>query len=1136
MRWMLISGVLVACGSDTGTKTFNANPSIQIMSHAETVEGVEGDVLSFRAQTSDTNHDLDELNVIWYLDQEPICDWETPSEAGESFCEIQIGAVDAVVVAEVHDPIGAAGRAQVNLLVTPNDPPRAEILQPTAVTPLYSDQLVAFVAEVGDNEDPAENLNLAWESSLDGVLSLETIPDSNGRAQGAGYLSQGEHLVQLLVTDSGSKVTTDSVLLQVKGPNTPPQCEIVTPQSLTGVALGEMVIFSGFAADDDVGAEDLSFSWSSDKDGLMGSGSISTAGEILFPYDGLSVDTHTITLEVSDEVGALCSDLIVFTVGSPPTLIINSPSNGDLVQTGEAVLFDAVVSDSDGLPADLTLEWHSNIDGVFSNRAADSNGLISFSHSTFSAGAHNITVTVTDDIGLTTTGALSLTVNTPPTSPSLTLLPTNPTTADSLLVTAAGSSDAEGDPIVYAYEWYLNGSLTSHQTATVSSLDTSKNESWMVRVTPNDGYHDGPFAEAIVVIENTAPVISGLSIAPNAPSNSELLACSFSSSDVDGETLTDTITWTNLTSGATLGTGATLQLSSSLAVRGDVIECLVETADSDTSVSASVTEIISNSPPDAPVVAIAPNPAYSASILECLVSSASDPDGDALTLSYSWYVNSILQAAETSAIYGGAISTGDIIVCTVVSSDGIATSPMGSDSVTIVNNPPVIDSLVLSPIPLYTNDTLTATVVASDADGDAITINYEWSVNGALVQSGIGNSLTGGLFSRGDMVSVSVTPSDANASGAAANDSVTVSNSAPSGASTAITPQAPVENVDDLTCSGSSATDLDGDAVTYVFSWTVDGVAFNGATSSFTSSTVAAINTFAGEAWECTVTPTDGSDAGASVSTTVVISSDWSGALTFTNCGQSGRDGPSQSQCDSAYAGGDLAGQVSVSAGFQSWTVPSDGVYSINALGAQGGGNAGGSGSDIYGEFSLVAGDVLVMVIGQTGSSETYSRSYIGGAGGGGSFVTLNGSPLIIAGGGGGSGADEPGHGGIGTQTDSRTGGPSNGGSQSEGCGGAGFTGNGSGTAHGGASTALSYTNGALGGIGNSSGGTGIGGFGGGGCDGYADGGGGGGYSGGNGYGDGQAGGGGGSYNDGSNQANTSNSNSGHGTVIIDRP
>ena len=154
---------------------------------------------------------------------------------------------------------------------------------------------MAFVAEVGDAEDPPESLILEWESSSDGVLSFETVSDSNGRAEGAGYLTQGEHLLQFSVTDSGGKSTTDSVLLQVKGPNTPPQCEIITPASLSGVALGEMVIFSGFAADADVGSEDLSFSWSSDKDGRWDQARYPQQ-ERFFPYDGLSADTHTITL------------------------------------------------------------------------------------------------------------------------------------------------------------------------------------------------------------------------------------------------------------------------------------------------------------------------------------------------------------------------------------------------------------------------------------------------------------------------------------------------------------------------------------------------------------------------------------------------------------------------------------------------------------------------------------------------------------------------------------------------------------------------------------------------------------------------------------------------------------------------
>ena len=104
--------------------------------------------------------------------------------------------------------------------------------------------------------------------------------------------------------------------------------------------------------------------------------------------------------------------------------------------------------------------------------------------------------------------------------------------------------------------------------------------------------------------------------------------------------------------------------------------------------------------------------------------------------------------------------------CTVITSDGSLSSPMGSSTLTLTNTPPVIDSLTLSPDPLRTDDALTATVVASDAEGDAISLDYEWSVNGVSVQSGASNSLDSSNYVRGNIVSVTVTPSDANATGA----------------------------------------------------------------------------------------------------------------------------------------------------------------------------------------------------------------------------------------------------------------------------------------------------------------------------------------------------------------------------------
>ena len=75
----------------------------------------------------------------------------------------------------------------------------------------------------------------------------------------------------------------------------------------------------------------------------------------------------------------------------------------------------------------------------------------------------------------------------------MTLTPASPDTGDTLLVTASGSSDADGHNVSYSYVWYLNGALTNHATSAITSADTNKGEAWTVRVTANDGYHDGQY-------------------------------------------------------------------------------------------------------------------------------------------------------------------------------------------------------------------------------------------------------------------------------------------------------------------------------------------------------------------------------------------------------------------------------------------------------------------------------------------------------------------------------------------------------------------------------------------------------------------------------------------------------------------
>ena len=128
--------------------------------------------------------------------------------------------------------------------------------------------------------------------------------------------------------------------------------------------------------------------------------------------------------------------------------------------------------------------------------------------------------------------------------------------------------------------------------------------------------------------------------------------------------------------------------------------------------------------------------------------------------------------------------------------------------------------------------------------------------------------------------------------------------------------------------------------------------------------------------------------------------------FTFTNCSATGSLGPTQAQVNAAYGiGNNLNGQVGVTAsGIQTWTVPYSGNYIITAKGAQGG-TSGGLGATMSGEFTLVGGEVLYILVGQQGVSGGTGPD----GGGGGSFVVRTpyntlASILVIAGGGSGNG------------------------------------------------------------------------------------------------------------------------------------
>jgi len=83
----------------------------------------------------------------------------------------------------------------------------------------------------------------------------------------------------------------------------------------------------------------------------------------------------------------------------------------------------------------------------------------------------------------------------------------------------------------------------------------------------------------------------------------------------------------------------------------------------------------------------------------------------------------------------------------------------------LVNAPPVIRSLSISPRPFHKGDALTVEPMGFDPDGDTVSYRYEWTVNGESVYGAEDNVLSSGSFARGDEVAVRVVAHDSETSG-----------------------------------------------------------------------------------------------------------------------------------------------------------------------------------------------------------------------------------------------------------------------------------------------------------------------------------------------------------------------------------
>jgi hypothetical protein len=104
--------------------------------------------------------------------------------------------------------------------------------------------------------------------------------------------------------------------------------------------------------------------------------------------------------------------------------------------------------------------------------------------------------------------------------------------------------------------------------------------------------------------------------------------------------------------------------------------------------------------------------------------------------------------------------------------DACDTNTDGNGNNTVINIPPVISGVTISPNMPQSDDNLTCMYTTFDADGDTVTTTVVWKVNGNTIASGT-NTLSSG-YAVGDEVQCVVSGSDGQAPGNTDSDTVTI--------------------------------------------------------------------------------------------------------------------------------------------------------------------------------------------------------------------------------------------------------------------------------------------------------------------------------------------------------------------------
>ena len=578
----------------------------------------------------------------------------------------------------------------------------------------YSGNIGQPVALSGNgSSDPDGSIaTYEWDCDNDGTYDMSTTSVTGGQCT---FSASGTYTVALQVTDNTGATDTDTATVVI---NIDPVADAGGPYTPN---VNAVQFLNGSGSSDADGLVTV-YEWDCTSDGTYDSVSVSaTGGNCTWTTPGV----YTLTLRITDNNGAQTTATTTVTVNGPPVADAGGPYN--LTQT-----FSTTVDGSGSFDPDGTIvlyEWDCDSDGTLDVVGTGATGTCSYP----GAGNYTVTLTVTDNQGLTATSSDAVSVNN---SGPLADAGGPYNVGQGAIFTLDGSGSSDPDGTIVSYEWDCDGDSLYEFTnplpnATNCSFAQEGTYSVGLRVTDNSG--STAVDTAVVNVSNSAPVAIADNITGGpyfGTKNFPIQVNGSASYDPDGTLVS--YEWDCESDGAidatsTVSTGDTC----TFATVGTYTVTLQVTDDDGISDTDTATIIVGNDQPTAD--AGGPYTGVEGVAVNLDFSGSTDPGGNIVTYDVDCDTDGVIDISVTSAT--DATCTYDdegtyTITVTVTDDDGLSDSI--STTVEISNVAPVITT---STIPNGDEgNALSFSAAAFDTASD--TLVYAWDFGDGSTATG----------------------------------------------------------------------------------------------------------------------------------------------------------------------------------------------------------------------------------------------------------------------------------------------------------------------------------------------------------------------------------------------------------------